>query len=245
MELTLDVRESTVAAIKEYAINKGTHLDEVTQFISKVASDAIEASLKNENVITIGLRAQTLQMLRGYSHIVGATPEDVLLENSELLSDELTKVLKNKIAQAIGVPEVQVRAPAREVVTIQRNMIDTTGITDGLGDEDLDLDPVAPEPDHDPEANVPKQGGLTDKDIEEDMDIDDPNAEAKADASNFGEILAKQSTVGDGTDLFAEVAGFDSDDYVDPRIAKRKKGPTKSKGRVRSLTESVEREGEA
>lgn len=256
MELTLDVRESTVASIKEYATTKGRHLNEVTHFISQVASDSIERALRGDQLeapvqrhaqdieggMFVQLRPSTIQMLKGYSHIVSSTPEDVLFEIQGTLSDELEKVLKKKIATAIGITQPsQELPPPNRVVRATYN--DTTGITDGLGDEDLDLDPVTPEAESDPEANVPSQGGLTDKDLEEDMEIDNPDAEAKADASTFSDMIAGTNTVGDGTDLFAEVAGFEAD-YVDPRIAKRKKGPSKSKGKVRGLTETVEREVE-
>ena len=112
---------------------------------------------------------------------------------------------------------------------------DITGISDGLGDDDdhgdEDEQHAAPPPPkkqrrprgaakaekaHKEAAKVAaKAGGLTEEALEKDMEIGDPDHEAKGEAPTFEDQMRESS----GEELFAGVAGFS----VDPRIAKRKK----------------------
>lgn len=232
MELTIEVNPSTIEIIKAYASEKG----DPTALISATASKAIELALSDKNIIGFALRTSTVQLLNGYAHIVGASPDDAAIEVSETLSSVLEDVLKDKIAGALGLsPQPAVVKVGRRHRAPPPTHQDTTGISDGLGDDDLD--PEMPPAETAPEALVPS-GGLSDKDLEGDMSVKDPNVEAKADASSFGDLLIQGN--GEAEDLFATEVG-----YVDARIAKRKKGPTKSRGKVKSMTESVENEGAA
>lgn len=237
MELTIEVRQSTIDAIKSYAAEYGNP----TQVVSSACERAIEGALSGtpELLTAFALRPSAVQKLNAYAHLRGTSKEDVAIEVSETLSDLLESVLKDKIAAELGIDSAP-PAPARgrqARAAAQQSLVDTTGITDGLGDDDPD--PEMPPAETEAAALVPSQGGLTDKELENDMIVADPDIEAKGEAPSFGDDLAKANGA-EGT--FAEVAGFDKT-YVDPRVAKRRKGPTKSKGRVKAMTESVENEG--
>lgn len=224
MELTIQVKQSTIDAIKKHASEFGNP----TEIISEAASEAIELALLNTTKPTAFiLKASAVQKLNAYAHLKGTTPNEVAVEVSDTLSEILENVLKERIAIELGItPQVTRSQP--------RVMVDTTGISDGLGDDDLE--PEMPPAESSEMALLPSKGGLTDKDLEDDMEVSDPGTEAKSDAPSFGDDLAKANE-----NLFAEVAGFEQE-YVDPRIAKRRKGPTKSKGRVKPLTSNIEAE---
>lgn len=228
MELTLEVRQSTIDAIKAYAADNG----DTTELVNETASNAIESILKHGPLVAFQLRPSTVQMLQGYAHLVGTSKEEAAVEVSEALSAVLEDVLKDKIGRVLGfknnpVPVAKVARRHRQPPRPTHQ--DTTGISDGLGDDDLD--PEMPLGETSAEALVPA-GGLTDEELAKDMAIEDANTEAKADAGSFGEMMAQGN--GEAEDLFASEVG-----YVDARIAKRKKGPTKSRGKVKSMTESV------
>lgn len=238
MELTLEVPQSTIDIIKGYAAEHG----DPTDLVNSAAISAIELALNtDQRLVSFALRPSAIQKLNAYAHLKGASKEDVALEVSETLSDTLEKILTDRIADELGLSTtapavVQAKNRRGRQQVAHQNFTDTTGISNGLGDDDTE--PEMPPAETSETALLPATGGLTDKDLEEDMQVDNPAQEAKGEAS-FGEDMEKAN--GGGENLFAEVAGFDKE-YVDPRVAKRRKGPTKSKGRVKPLTTNVESE---
>lgn len=245
-ELTLQVSQNTIDAIKEFALSKGQSGEAATAHISKIIDGLIGGALKG-NTATFALRASAIQKLNAFAHLRGSSAEEVALEVSETLSDLLEEILKNRIAQELGITVAATQPvkgkKAAVAPVVQQPFTDTTGISDGLGDDDDSPDPEHIEPEESEDALIPESGGLTDEDIEHDMDIDDPSTEAKGDAGTFGETLAQAQEGHDrGEDLFADIAGFPADDSG-ARTLKRRRGPSKSKGKVKMLTEAVEHEG--
>jgi len=118
----------------------------------------------------------------------------------------------------------------RDVAAFKQMSTDESGMSDGLGDFEEDM----PEDESDEEAFVPKTGGVSDKDIDDDMTVDDPEHEAKAEAAAYpGDISPEQ--------ILSNVVGIPlpppEDVEVDPRIA-RKKRNVKLKGKVTDATDS-------
>lgn len=255
MEITLPIRKSSLEAFKKACSDRET-LQKMTDQLGAAVSDAAEiiaggdphseleqiADVSYEvnppGTTSFVLRTTALQMLNSYACLLGSTPEECAMQLSEVLSEQLELVLKERIADKLGlhtqpVPASTVRkkfAPPPPVHTFQ----DTTGISDGLGDEE----PEEPEGEKDPTALVPTYGGLTEEVLEKDMKVEDPEHEAKADAPPAvpGEVAEE---------TFASLFQFDNSDpeYVDDRIRKRKKGPSKSRGKALNLTDSVLADG--
>lgn len=164
---------------------------------------------------TFQLTDEALRVLKAYTSLSGKSVEDVTTEISDLVSSTLTKELKNKIAKELNLSEQQ--QPKKRVFVNQ----DTTGISDGLGDEDPE--PEVIEGVEDPMAQIPQTGGLSERAIDDDMEIDNPQAEAKADATMAK--LSPQEEQENPESVF---------DEIDHRIAKRKK-VSKTKGKVTPL----------
>jgi hypothetical protein len=95
------------------------------------------------------------------------------------------------------------------------------GLSDSLGDE-VDYEAEEPAPETDAFAMVPKFGGLSDKELEQDMAVEDPAHEAKAEPPP-GPVSMDSSA----EDLFAAISGIplttEEDEEIDHRILKRKK----------------------
>lgn len=103
-------------------------------------------------------------------------------------------------------------------------------LSDGLGD----LEETDPEPVENMFDLVSKRGGLSDKTLEEDMRVDDPEHEAKAEAPS--EMPYSQAEA-----LFSHMTGIplpvEDDDEIDHRILKRKK-KLNIKGKVQPASET-------
>jgi hypothetical protein len=90
---------------------------------------------------------------------------------------------------------------------------DVTGISDGLGDDDTDDDDDGKDPSDkvkgtDNElAFVPSAGGVSDSELDNDMAVEKPNEEAKADFSTFAEEFQDDGAL-DRTaeDIFTDMA---------------------------------------
>jgi len=108
-------------------------------------------------------------------------------------------------------------------------------LEDGLGD----LDETEIEPEEDEEALVPKKGGLTESSLDNDMQVDDPEHEAKVDAPELGAPYSKAEEV------FAHVSGIpvptEHTGEIDARIAGRKRR-LNIRGRVVPMSDEYEGE---
>lgn len=106
-------------------------------------------------------------------------------------------------------------APVRSPTVLDRFV---PPLEDGLGD--LEETEILPEEDE--EALVPRRGGLSERAIEHDMDVDDPEHEAKAEAPDDAELRYSKAE-----DAFAQIAGIplpvETSGELDARIANRRK----------------------
>jgi len=193
--------------------------------------------MDNELVkIEVGFTLSAVRVIKAYASLTGKTAEDIAVELSEGVSEIVEASLKKKIAGELGIEAVKTQvAPVKVSVQNTANTYtqrgvytDTTGISDGLGDADLE-EPSTIEGDTSPDAFVPAYGGLTDETIEKDMQVEDENVEAAAEPVP---TWADQLAQGDGGEkMFAEAAGI-----VDDRIAKRRHKRNTGKGKVTSLS---------
>lgn len=240
-EITFPIRKSSLEIFKNACSTK-EELNELTNTLVGAVSDVVEAVATKseisyqENVeapeagtTAFRLRQTAQQMLNSYACLLGTSAEEVAFQISEVLSEELEKVLKDKIAEKLGlstvIPRQAVVSTAKSVKRRppQPTFQDTTGVSDGLGD----LDPEEIPAETDPATFVPSTGGLTDEMIAQDMHVDDPEHEAAADGEDIDDAQAEFT--------FANV--IMGEEEVDQRIKKRKKGPSKSKGKAVALTE--------
>lgn len=110
-------------------------------------------------------------------------------------------------------------------------------LSDGLGD-DVDYEAEEPTPETNEYAMVPKSGGLSDKEIEQDLQVADPEHEAAA------EPPIQPGPNDNAEELFAAISGIpldmeDDDNEIDHRILKRKKR-FKTKAKVTGLLEDAQ-----
>ena len=246
MELTLiNVPKSTIDAIRNHSSQTGDSLD--PEALTRVAARAIEnyllsghpvehirdtfnseSLIKGNPAFPLTVRESTSRLLEGYSSIAGVNKSEALDEITDIVSDLIEKVLKDKIAEKLGL-NVNPAVVKRQAPT--SNFTDTTGISIGLGD----MDEEVIEGDSDPNLGVPAEGGVGEDELNHEMDVDDPNAESKGvadgdmDEAQFVEAIAPSNKRLKQT-------------YVDQRVAKRKKGPSKSKGKVIGMTNEGEAE---
>lgn len=180
-------------------------------------------------IVEIDISPRAVRMLKTLGYLTGKKSEEITQEVGQLLEDTLVERIMSelqiegrsvKVVSNFNLP--QNRPP--KSVTVNR---DVTEISDGLGDED----PAEPE-EIPPSEELSLSGGLSDRVLEEDMKVEDPEREAKVDAPTFGEdILAQQSEEGGAETLFSEMAGIGES----PWALRRKKRPTQSKGKVTPL----------
>jgi len=179
--------------------------------------------------VTFNISDSTMRALSGYKGVASKSLEDVTTELSDFISTSLERYLKDRIGEELGVKTA--KHPLKRVEkTVPFS--DITGISDGLSDEEeeeADPEPQTIEGESRADALVPEEGGLTDKDLEKDMEVENPGTEAKAEAT-FAD------TMRDADKVFAEVAGI-----PDHRVVKRKKRPG-GKGRATPLHHSFKEE---
>lgn len=118
-----------------------------------------------------------------------------------VITDLLDRAADQAIVEALaaldsGAESLEVRSqPARKSVEKPVKKApyippkDVTDISDGLGDDDVD-------------EEVDASGAVSSEDLDHDMDLDDPDTEAAADASDL-DIFG-----GSAEDIFAEAAGL-------------------------------------
>lgn len=194
----------------------------------------------NEELVSIemNLTPTAIRTLKSYLALSGKTSTEVSEEIGTVVSDLLIERLKKKIAGELGIEVAQAPSPVNfsraravpnQIGHHAANFTDTTGISDGLGDEDLETDHI--EGLTDPTALVPRTGGLTYEAIEKDMQVENPDVEA---ASEPNQTWAEQMAHGTSSDdIFAAAAGINTNDN---RLQKRKKRSI-GKGKVTTLTE--------
>lgn len=231
MELTLiNVPQSTIEAIRNHKSKTGETLD--PEELTRVASEAIENLLSGEeplyheakSAFPLTVRESTSRLLEGYSSIAGVNKIEAIGEITDIVSDLIEKVLKEKIAAKLGLDTI---APKPKIVKRQslENFTDTTGISTGLGD----IDEETIEGEIDPNAGVPSEGGLSEEELNHEMDVENPSVESKGVAS--GDMDENQFAVAIG-----------GKPYIDQRVAKRKKRPSKSNGKVSIVGDAGEAE---
>lgn len=153
----------------------------------------------------------------------------VMNGGSENLTDQLVSMFEKTVDEAImsfiDTPRERIsKIQGPEGGAVQRQDQQELSFADGLGepqpaDEEEDREEEVPPPVEDMYDLVPP-GGASDEFLENDMVVDDPEHEAKAEA----EVVQEQSTVGPAEESFSRALGIDTpEDYVDHRILKRKK----------------------
>lgn len=182
-------------------------------------------------IVEIDLSDRAVRMLKSLSILTGKSSTELTEEVGVMFEDMLIE----KIMAELDVNGRVVKTASNDVapntppkrVVINR---DVTGISDGLGDEDPE-EPAEIPPSED---ILPKTGGLSFKDIDEDMRVESPEIEAKVDAPTFGDdVLALQSQEGAAEELFGNMIG--AGPYANPWADKRKRRPSQSKGKVSPL----------
>lgn len=159
----------------------------------------------------------------------------------ELLDQTVTAELIRTIGAEGAAPIRREATPVLEEAPPRRNYYaDATEISDGLGDEepeDIDEQPASPV--EDMYELIPKKGGLTQKSLDDDMDVEDPEHEAKSEAPTASVPNSKAE------EIFSQVSGIplpvEDDGEVDNWTSKRRKQRPKLKGRVSHAT-GVERD---
>ncbi|MCJ7520849.1 MAG: hypothetical protein MUP21_01280 [Dehalococcoidia bacterium] len=188
--------------------------------------------------VEIDVPEQLSKKIKALSVLTGNT-ENI----EELLISLMNKVVNDAIVDSLGegaAPEpmlagsrsTEVRGVPgkRKAAPVQKFYEDASGIADGLGDDDLDLYLDAPA-DRDPEALIP-QNGLSDHVLDRDMELRDPQHEAKGEAGTFADDISRQSA----EDIFSQVSGLPVPAFdVDPRVARRQKN-VKTRAKVSSFS---------
>lgn len=183
--------------------------------------ESLVRKLKALNILEGGMHATSMESL-------------VVAMMDEVVNYRILEIMN---APASDTPYEEAPAPRVKPTPKQVRHVgryeDTTGISDGLGDDDED---GMPPPETDEMALVPRGVGMTDDDLEDDMKVEDPDHEAKEEAPEFPAGVAAD-------DIFSKVVGIarplEDDDEIDHRIAKRKKR-LKIKGKVKPMTEEYD-----
>jgi len=178
--------------------------------------------------IELNLPDMLVRKVKALSALVGATDID------DIIVDLMDRSITDEIAGLLGITAIPVQAqpaPEPRPAPILKYKQEADELIDGLGDED--------ESDPPPVGNmydlVPKGASLSDKSLDEDMDVSDPEHEAKAEAPDYS-----PSSYGHAGELFSNMMGlpaFDTpEEYeVDPRVSRRKR-KLNIKGRVMPAT---------
>ena len=190
--------------------------------------------------ITIDLPEQTVRKVKAFGVLCGGLGMDLESLIVSLVDESVSTAIIQHVGGRVDAVEDQaedrgevyvnhakqkVAQRARPASTAHR---DLSGITDGLGDDD-DSEAEDVDASSDEGAFIPKKGGLTERDLEDDMSLTDPLHEAKVDAPHISRAPGKAQP--DAESLFAELSGLPPPPVVDPRAAQRKK-QLKSKAKV-------------
>lgn len=184
--------------------------------------------------ITINLPEHTIRKVRAFSILSGGGSADLesVLVNliDETLSTAIVNVVSGGPAPGMydGLADRRPPVDAAPLAPFHPRMAeDASGISGGLGDEYEEEDGGT----SDEQAFVPKSGGVSGTDLEKDMEIEDPEHEAKVDAS----AVQPSSVSSRPEKLFADMADMPEPSIPDPRESRRRK-PLKSKAKVTGFT---------
>jgi hypothetical protein len=168
---------------------------------------------------------RTIRKLKAYSALNGFTsPSQMELKAAELFDKALSEDIVNLVSGLdtySGKSFFANNLPVTPLVHTRKKeppVFPEDGLSDGLGDDAL-YEEEEPSPETDEYAMVPKHGGLSDEDLEHEMDVDDPRVEAKE-----GPPANLPPSV-NAEDMFSALAGIQlpDDEEIDHRILKRKK----------------------
>jgi hypothetical protein len=191
-------------------------------------------------------------MIKAYSVLAGKRGDEVtailsgLIETglSALIADELQIEMPTPVGSTSENEQVPPRPQAVRRAAPPRAAIneDTTGVSDGLGDEDDGSEDTQPDPAivaglKDMEALVPPSAGPSDNELDKDLDIEDPSSEAKAEGTFAEQIRDTRNLVPPAEDMFSSLAGLPkmpTEEEYDPYKAKRKK-QSKSRAKISGL----------
>lgn len=172
--------------------------------------------------LTINISDRVIRKLKALSALEGYTSPNQM---ESLASTVFEGALDDSIRchlHSSNVPARQVEAVPNPEVHDRHRYSDHDEFSDGLGDT-VEYDSKEPEPETDAYAMVPSKGGLSDKDLEQDMSVEDPQHEAKA------EPPRRQRPDDNADDLFADIAfegrpiASEDEEIMDNWAPKRKK----------------------
>ena len=177
-------------------------------------------------IIELDIPEDTIRKIKAYAVLNGMSTglTDALMGLiDQTVTEQIVKAVKPGETFATGqVVNRQVILPPPRIKTLgdwQSRDEDVSGISQGLGDEDDFVEERAADP-----MRV-SRGGIKDKDLENDMSVDDPEHEVKVDASSIA--LSKDK---EAEDIFAEVANMPPPPK--PARERRRKKTLNSKAKV-------------
>ena len=148
-----------------------------------------------------------------------------------LILSMMEEAVNIRILELMEVPARPVASTPLTSSALQgwRPNTNSSTIADDLGDDELP-------PETDEEALVPTSGGLTDEDLDHDLEVGDPEHEAAEEASEFPDSIKSD-------DIFSKVVGIpmptDDEMEEDAHVAKRRHRP-KLKAKVRAMNEDYD-----
>lgn len=175
-----------------------------------------------KETLELKVSLRTVRMLRALAALKGSTPSQIEQLATSLFEEAISYAIKCELDL---VPEVEnIRYHRREMKKPepqpQPQPVFDQGLSAGLGDE-YAYEEEEPQPETDAFAMVPKQGGLSDEALERDLEVDDPEHEAKA------EPPTDEIPYSDAEEMFRKIAGIplpvEEAEEIDHRILKRKK----------------------
>lgn len=180
--------------------------------------------------IELNVTQSLINKIRALNALLGQKPSSLEETVLKLMEDSVTERLRFLLDMHDSEPAGYYKKRQDPIVSMHKTPYDKgfTDLSDGLGD----LDESEPEPVESMFDLVP-EGGLSDKSIEDDMKIEDPEHEAKAEAPEV------EAVYGQATDLFSKLSGIplpvDEEEEIDARILKRKK-KVKHRAKVSAAT---------
>lgn len=182
--------------------------------------------------VEIDLSTQAISKIRALSTLSGGDGTAINALISRLVEDGLNRIGASILGQQPN------KAPVPHYTETAESAIE------GLGDLDEDVEPPVVK-------KATAKGGITEADLDADMELEDPEGEAKVDSPTFRKPKAEQAKFDeDPEETFSQLAlGVNFPDkaiepgYIDHRIAKRKKVVAGRKAKVSAFDGSNTVEG--
>lgn len=168
--------------------------------------------------VEIDLSTQAISKIRALSTLSGGDGTAINALISRLVEDGLNRIGASILDGQVSQHQQQYKPPVAHYTETAESAIE------GLGDLDEEVEaPVA--------KKATAKGGITEDDLAADMELDDPEWEAKVDSPTFRKPKTEQAKFDeDPEETFSQLAlGVNFPDkavepgYVDHRVAKRKK----------------------